>query len=154
MAYRLLTALTMLILTYCCAQAQAIVADDRGGQIGTYMEKFKEMRAQNQLVVVDGLCASACTILLGSIPRERICVTPKADFAFHAAWDPGPDGTALTNSEATNLLFSLYPSDVQRWIRRNGGLTPTFINLKGTQLTEMFAPCGRSHPTYATAQPR
>jgi hypothetical protein len=29
MAYRLLTALTMLILTYCCAQAQVVVAGDR-----------------------------------------------------------------------------------------------------------------------------
>jgi hypothetical protein len=47
-------------------------------------------------VAIDGTCASACTLLLGVIPHNRICVTPRAVLAFHAAWDPSLTG-AQTN---------------------------------------------------------
>ena len=33
------------------------------------------------------VCASACTIVLGAVPRDRICLTPNASLGFHAAYD-------------------------------------------------------------------
>jgi hypothetical protein len=117
------------------------ITNDRGGQIGRYVDRFEKLRASGQTIIIDGLCASACTIVLGAIPYDRICVTPNANLAFHAAWDFGRRGRAIPNPEATNDLFSMYPARVRRWIASRGGLTPRMIFLRGRQLTAMYRPC-------------
>ncbi len=117
------------------------IAEDRGGRIGTYVDKYQSLRNSGETVVIDGLCASACTIVLGAVPRERICVTPRATLGFHAAWDLGANGRAVTNPEATQMLYSMYPSHVRRWISKRGGLTRNMIFLRGRQLMGMYKPC-------------
>ena len=119
------------------------IADDRGGRIGTYVEKFDSLRTSGETVIIDGLCASACTIVLGAVPHDRICVTPHANLGFHAAWDFGPYGRPVPNSGATQMLYSMYPSPVRRWIAARGGLKPQMIFLRGKQLTSMYHPCSR-----------
>lgn len=123
------------------ASATVLISHDRGGRIGTYIDRFEGIRNSGETVVIDGLCASACTIVLGSVPRERICVTPRAQIGFHAAWDPGPSGQPVQNAEATRLLYSLYPAKVRRWIARHGGLRPKMIFLRGAELARMYKPC-------------
>src|SRR5438874_1812991 len=61
--------------------------DDSGGRIGTYLTKYQALRKSGQRVVIDGTCASACTLVLGVIPHDRICVTSRAVLAFHATWN-------------------------------------------------------------------
>jgi hypothetical protein len=117
------------------------IADDRGGRIGTYVDKYQDLRTSGETVIIDGLCASACTIVLGAVPHDRICVTSHANLGFHAAWDFGDNGRAVTNPEATQMLYSMYPSAVKRWIAQRGGLTPRMIFLRGKQLTSMYKPC-------------
>ena len=117
------------------------IAEDRGGQIGTYVDKYQGLRSSGETVIIDGLCASACTIVLGAIPHDKICVTSQANLGFHAAWDLGKDGLAVTNPEATEVLYSMYPSNVRRWIARRGGLKPRMIFLRGKQLQAMYKPC-------------
>src|SRR6201987_857101 len=110
------------------------ITDDRGGKIGTYLDKYHGLRTSGETVIIDGLCASACTIVLGSVPHDRICVTSHANLGFHAAWDFGANGRAVTNPEATQMLYSMYPSAVRHWISRRGGLTPRMIFLRGKEL--------------------
>ncbi len=117
------------------------IADDRGGRIGTYVDKYQDLRQSGETVIIDGLCASACTIVLGAIPHDRICVTSHATLGFHAAWDFGSNGRAVTNAEATQMLYAMYPSQVKRWIAQRGGLTPHMLFLKGKQLQAMYKPC-------------
>ena len=117
------------------------IVNDRGGRIGEYLYKYRELRASGQMVMIDGLCASACTIVLGAITPDRICVTSNASLGFHAAFDFAGDGRTVTNPEATWLLYSGYPSQVRRWISRRGGLTPRMIFLHGRQLQAMYRPC-------------
>jgi hypothetical protein len=117
------------------------IADDRGGLIGSYLDKYQGLRRSGQEVIIDGLCVSACTIVLGTIPHNRICVTSRAALGFHAAFDLGAKGRAITNREATKMLYSMYPSQVQRWINERGGLTRNMIFLRGKQLMSMFKPC-------------
>ena len=45
------------------------IANDRGGQIGRYVERYEQLRASGQTIMIDGLCASACTIVLGAISQ-------------------------------------------------------------------------------------
>ena len=117
------------------------ITNDRGGQIGRYVERYEQLRASGETVIIDGLCASSCTIVLGAIPPERICVTRNANLAFHAAWDFGPNGRAITNPGATQVLYSMYPSQIRRWITNRGGLSPRLIFLRGRQLEAMYHPC-------------
>jgi hypothetical protein len=123
------------------SRAVVRIADDRGGRIGTYVDKYQGLRNSGEAVIIDGLCASACTIVLGAIPRDRICVTSHANLGFHAAWDFGTNGRAITNPEATQMLYSMYPSPIRRWIAARGGLTPHMIFLRGRELQTMFKPC-------------
>ncbi len=117
------------------------IADDRGGRIGTYVDKYQGLRSSGEMVIIDGLCASACTIVLGAVAHDKICVTSYAELGFHAAWDFGANGRAVTNAEATQMLYSMYPSSVRHWIAKRGGLTPRMIFLLGKQLQALYKPC-------------
>ena len=123
------------------SHAAVRIVDDRGGQIGEYVYKYRKLRASGQTVMIDGLCASACTIVLGTISPDKICVTSNATLGFHAAYDFAGNGRPVTNPEATWMLYSGYPSQVRRWISRRGGLTPRMIFLRGKQLQAMYHPC-------------
>jgi len=117
------------------------IVDDRGGMIGLYVDKYEGLRSSGQKVIIDGLCASACTIVLGTVPRDRICVTSQAALGFHAAFDRGAHGREITNREATKALYLMYPSQVQRWISQRGGLTSRMIILRGNELMRLYRPC-------------
>ena len=64
-----------------------IANESQGRTVGRYVERYDQLRASGQTIIIDGLCASSCTIVLSTIPHERICVTRNANLAFHAAWD-------------------------------------------------------------------
>ena len=136
-----LLAAVLLLAGMSASHAVVRIADDRGGRIGTYVDKYQGLRSSGETVIIDGLCASACTIVLGAVPHDRICVTSAANLGFHAAWDFGPNGRAVTNSEATQMLYSMYPTPIKRWIAARGGLTPKMIFLRGKALQAMYKPC-------------
>jgi hypothetical protein len=123
------------------ASAQFRIAEDRGGQIGPYLQQFAMVRDSGSRVVIDGTCLSACTLVLGTVPKDRICVTSRASLGFHAAWNMAPGGRAVYSAEGTRLLWEIYPTQVRNWIRRKGGLTPRMIYLRGKELAAMYATC-------------
>jgi len=100
------------------SDAAVRIGQDRGGRMGVYVDKYQGLRSSGEMVIMDGDCLSACTIVLGSVPHDRICVTSRAKLGFHAAWNPASNGRKKTNPEATHTLYSLYPLEVQRWIDR------------------------------------
>lgn len=128
-----------LISGIAAASAGVRISEDTGGRIGDYVAKYRAMRSSGERVEIDGTCASACTMLLGSIPRSRICVTPGARLVFHSAWDPAGDGAVA--ADGNRILWSSYPESVRRWIRRHGGLRSRTITLGWPEVTSMFAPC-------------
>ncbi len=136
-----LLAAVLLLAGVGASQAVVRIADDRGGRIGTYVDKYQGLRTSGEAVIIDGLCASACTIVLGAVSPDKICVTSAATLGFHAAWDFGANGRAVTNPEATQMLYSMYPSAVKHWISRRGGLTPKMIFLRGKELQALYKPC-------------
>lgn len=136
-----LLATTILLVRTGASDAAVRIVDDPGGWIGTYVDRYEGMRASGEKVIIDGYCASACTIVLGAIPHDRICVTPRARLAFHAAWDPGSNGRRITNPEATRRLYSMYPFEVRHWIDQRGGLNSHVFFLRGRELAAMYRPC-------------
>jgi hypothetical protein len=129
------------------ASAAMRITDDPGGRIVTYMRKFAGLRESGERVIIDGTCASACTIVLGAVPRERICITPRARLGFHAAWEFGQAGRPVTNPMATQFLLAMYPPSVRSWIRRRGGLNGKMIYLGGRELAAMYPRCGTETAT-------
>ena len=79
-------------------------------------------------------------MLLGVIPRSRICVTPRAVLAFHSAWDPTSTGVQSSNAGNAHL-WANYPGDVRKWIAQHGGLHARIIYLSGRELSAMYPPC-------------
>jgi len=131
-----------MVLTMSVASASATVRihDDRGGQIGAYLSRYHALRKSGERVMIDGTCASACTMLLGVIPRNRICVTPRAVLAFHSAWTPTSEGEQIS-SAGNYYLWSNYPPAVRKWIIQHGGLHSRIIYLSGAELTAMYPRC-------------
>jgi hypothetical protein len=117
----------ILALVPSLASAETIdVHDDLGGFVFMYQAKWEKLAAQNVDVRVSGRCTSACTILMGYIPRKDICVTENGSFGFHLA----------TMQFATDQLWKAYPEDIRAWITKNGGLQ--FIKIMWLQAPEIF----------------
>ena len=135
-----LTAMLLTLISIASASATTRISDDPGGEIGAYLAKYQALRASGDRVEIDGSCASACTMLLGVIPRNRICVTPRAVLAFHSAWTPTSEGEQIS-SAGNYYLWSNYPSDVRKWIIAHGGLHSQIIYLSGPELTAMYPAC-------------
>jgi hypothetical protein len=123
------------------ARAVVRITDDRGGNIGVYWSRYMALRDSGQQVVIDGTCSSACTMLLGIVPTDRICVTPNAVLGFHAAWRPGFLGFKVINAPATRTLWNSYPPPIRQWIARNGGLGTDMMYLSGPELFAMYRQC-------------
>jgi hypothetical protein len=82
--------------------------DDPGGQIGEHLAKLRALRIFGSNIV-DGTCASACTMLLGTIPPDRICAIPRETLVFHSAWNGAPTGDVISGA-GNQILWSSYPA--------------------------------------------
>jgi hypothetical protein len=120
------------------------ISDDRGGRIGAYMETFATLRSSGETVIIDGPCLSACTLVLGMLSRNQVCVTPRARLGFHAAWQPGFFGQRNHSDMGTQVLMQIYPPKVRNWLRRKGGLSRRMIYMQGKELSRFFPRCPRA----------
>ena len=92
------------------AYADVRIVGDRGGEVSSYIHKFRAVRDSGQRVVIDGPCLSACTLLTGIIPRDRICVTARAMLGFHAAsYYDDASRSLVPTREGSRLVMQLYP---------------------------------------------
>src|SRR5262245_48905704 len=66
------------------AHAEVRILSSPGGQVGPFLELFEKVRESGERVVIDGPCLSACTLVLMTVPGDRICVTRRAVLGFHA----------------------------------------------------------------------
>ena len=137
---RLCILLVLIALATTVARADVRIGNDPGGDLGTYLLKYSALRTSGKHIVIDGRCLSACTLVLGVLPTQRICVTPRAVLGFHAT--RASDAFSATPSGwSTQTLLQMYPAPVQRWIVSHGGLTDQMIYLAGAQLTALYRVC-------------
>jgi hypothetical protein len=129
-----------------CAAASPASAEIRilaspGGQVGPFIELFDRVRASGERVVIDGPCLSACTLVLMTVPTERICVTRRAVLGFHAARSIDRRGKIYAEPEASQAVLEAYPTPVRSWISRRGGLTSRLLLLRGRELAAIYPRC-------------
>jgi len=99
------------------------------------------VRASGERVVIDGPCLSACTLVLMTVPEDRICVTRRAVLGFHAARSIDRRGRIYAEPEASQAVLESYPPPVRDWISRRGGLTSRMLLLRGRELAAIYPRC-------------
>ena len=67
---RILLATLVALSTLAPATAEVRIKSSPGGQIGEFLDMYAEVKDSGQKVVIDGPCLSACTVLLGTIPKD------------------------------------------------------------------------------------
>src|SRR5215813_7942854 len=120
-----------------CAPASADIRilGSPGGEVGGFVKLFALMRESGERIIIDGPCYSACTLVLSSIPKERICVTPRAVLGFHGALLADAAGHVFRAPSSLNAAVAeVYPEPVQDWIARHGGLRRKMLTLRGAEL--------------------
>jgi hypothetical protein len=124
------------------ASAEVRITNDPGGEVSSYVQKFQQVRASGERVVIDGPCLSACTLLTGIVPRDRVCVTSRAELGFHAAsYYDDASRSLVPTREGSRVVMQLYPGAIRAWIGRHGGLTPTLKMMRGRDLTALYQTC-------------
>jgi hypothetical protein len=124
------------------ARADMRIEASAGGEVGSFVRLFERVRASGERVIIDGPCFSACTLVLSLVPRERICVTPRAALGFHGARSLDAFGVIRDEPGASKIVLSTYPAPVRNWIARHGGLSPRLLLLQGRELAAMYRRCG------------
>lgn len=142
---RIIFTLLLAVVLWACvtifARADVRILESPGGQVGPFLDMFDKVAASGERVVIDGPCMSACTLVLSVVPHERICVTRRAVFGFHAARSMDRRGRTYAEPEASELVLEAYPGPVRDWIIRHGGLTSRVLLLRGRELSAMYRPC-------------
>ncbi|MBN9007989.1 MAG: DUF1402 family protein [Rhizobiales bacterium] len=141
---RLAIVSTLLLLCMAPAHADLHITRDYGGYVTTYKAKYERIRDRHERVIIDGICNSACTMVFGIVPMNKICVTPRASLGFHEAYydKAFTFGIKVTSYAGTSDLMSYYPASVKDWIRRHGGLTTEMKKIKnGPELWKIVDPC-------------
>jgi hypothetical protein len=123
------------------ARAEVRILSSPGGEVGPFLDLFEQVRSSGERVVIDGPCLSACTLVLSTVPSDRICVTRRAVLGFHAARSIDRRGRIYAEPEASELVLEAYPAPVRDWIRRRGGLTSRLLLLRGRELAAMYRSC-------------
>jgi hypothetical protein len=112
-----------------------------GGRVGPFLDLFDRVRESGERVVIDGPCLSACTLVLSTVPSERICVTRRAVLGFHAARSIDRRGRMYAEPEASQAVLEAYPAPVRNWISRRGGLSSRLLLLRGRELAAIYPRC-------------
>jgi len=124
------------------ARADVRILSSSGGAVGDYLQIFAQLRASGERIIIDGPCLSACTLVLSTIPKNRICVTRRAVLGFHAPQKLDPrSGRMSRTPEATRIVTQSYPSGATAWIKKRGGLTQKVIYLRGRELAALYPHC-------------
>jgi hypothetical protein len=140
-------AATALCLTLLANAATPSLADVRilaspGGEVGSFLRLFSMLRESGERIVIDGPCLSACTLVLSTIPTDRICVTRRAVLGFHGARLVDREGNEYVVPRSLNAAVAeAYPKPVQQWIARRGGLNRKLITLRAPELYRYYPRC-------------
>ncbi len=104
------------------AVSTVYIQNNRGGVVTEFVRQYDALAAQGRHVVVEGDCASSCTIALG---YPNMCFDRNASLRFHPAYTPilfGLFGYVI-NQDANHLMLDHYPADARVVIDRHGDLT-------------------------------
>ena len=92
-----------------------VIKDSPGGVIDTFVAWYMALKDSGVPVEVDGVCVSACTLVL-MLPKDQVCVRPGTVFGFHMAWSGSPDNYRPEPVITQHIIEKYYPPAVQKWL--------------------------------------
>ncbi len=141
MTFRVFIFASALMVISSQASGQVHISGDEGGSVSQYRARYEAIRASGQRVVIDGMCFSACTLVLGIVPRDRICATGTAMLGFHAAYRTFGGDLKIPASAETSGMMQSYSGEVRGWIKGQGGLSDKMKFLEGRALSKVVRRC-------------
>lgn len=136
------------------ANGTLTIIADSGGNVAQRMIHARQLRAAEVPVVVEGLCASACTIYL-TLPQS--CTRPDALWMFHGFVD-SPAAAVLpralasrTRQSLLNAWLAQFPRPLAAWMRAidEQGSAEHEVWLTGAELAQAgwIRTCNPTHGT-------
>jgi hypothetical protein len=129
------------------APGPIVIGDDDGGSVDEHVKFYARIMASGVPVRVEGICVSACTIVLW-LPKSQVCVAPTASFGFHAArfnqyWH-------RTFTEAMARRY--YPEAIRKWIKEHDANVPIpeYMTAEEVVAADVLAYCDPPLPAAAT----
>lgn len=123
-----------------------VITSNPGGRVGDFVRGWRAVERAGVRVVIKRECTSSCTIVLGMVPNDRVCVYPGARFGFHLLARQEPNGRMVQEPALTaQFVREFYPGPVREWIKRHGPLQQRPIYMTGREL--MAAGIYRQCPT-------
>ena len=108
----------------------------RGGHIRDFAAVVRKYNASGERVRIDGLCRSACTMLLAI---RNVCVEPSAQLAFHAGHSMEPGHRSELMQRATNSMLAAYKPRLRNYLRANRYMeTLEYHTISGQDLISKF----------------
>jgi hypothetical protein len=123
----LLTGIAALSVFASAAMAQfpragvIVLQDQLGGIIPLYKRLFEVLEATGNNIEIRGVCASACTLVLSYIPKERLCFTKKAWLGFHQYSQMVSGMITEETIKQSRADYDSYPQDIREWLEQKGG---------------------------------
>ena len=108
-----------------------IITYNPGGHIIDGLIAALQARDTGHAVIIDGYCASACTLHL---VNPKACATKRAVLLFHAA----------SNRAGTRALMKLYPPHIRAYVMARGGLTKRPIIVRGRAAQSLIGACSKT----------
>jgi hypothetical protein len=139
---RLTALLAILWLLPTSGYAETVtIQRDMGGDLGLYEVRLGVYASLGIKVRIDGVCASACTILT-RLPANLVCATQKAELHFHKTRASGSANVSAARLEQENSrLLALYPSGIRTWINIRGGLTDEILTMPPQAVSHYLRSC-------------
>lgn len=112
-----------------------VIRDEPGGVIYHHRLQASALLAKNVPIIVDGPCASACTLLVDTAHRN-VCLTTRAVLLYHKGrrFDE--------NGEVKKYIELHYRPDVRAWIDEQGGLpTEDLLVMPFSEAKKFYRPC-------------
>ena len=109
-----------------------------GGIIGEHMQRWLDLAVSGNDVEIRGPCFSACTLIVGYVPKGRLCFGDFASLQFHLAREPDTGKMSLS---ASLWMLAQYPQDIRNWLMARGGVANmtihNFWELRAEELWDM-----------------
>ena len=95
-----------------------VITLGKGGRMDEHHQRYTDYRLAKTKVEVRGPCYSACTLVLGYVPVENLCIAEGAFMAFHAV--RSKESGERMNYD-TWYAYNSMPPEIRWWIDDNGG---------------------------------
>jgi len=126
-----------------CKGDPCIVKENPGGKIKKFVEAATAIAlGDRSYVIIDGECASACTVLIDLI-RNKVCLISRAKLEFHRGTRSVSASVVMFPYTYKELIDLNYSREVDAWIRWKGGLPRdgSFITMPIGVAQTIWSPC-------------